>query len=161
MKIVFVMGPAFSGKSMYIRREFPGAETVNISPFQKAVYAAESNEEISAIGMNADLYCMEELRQRVQRASENTVIVLEHHLLRKEERAKYLETVRQVSDAPVECIVLLSAEETVAKILEHNETLIRFHQYEKEKMEMPDASEGFACIRTESPEFSSEEWKRN
>ncbi len=155
------MGPAFSGKSIYIRREFPNAEVVNISPFQKAVYAAESNDEINEIGMNADLYCMEELRQRVQRASDDAVIVLEHHLLKKEERARYLDTVRQVSDAPVECIVVTPYEDMVAKILDHNETLIRFHQYEKEKMEMPEVSEGFASVRTEYPEFSPEEWKRD
>lgn len=161
MRVVFVMGPAFSGKSIYIRREFPEAAVVNISPYQKAVYAAESNEEISEIGMNADLYCMEELKQRVQRASENDVIVLEHHLLKKEERARYLDTVHQVCDVPVECIVVTPYDDMVAKILDHNETLIRFHQYEKEKMEMPDVSEGFVCVTSEYPEFSPEEWKRD
>ncbi len=153
MRIVFVVGPAFSGKSIYIEKEFPDAVKVNISTYNQTVYSAESNEEIEEIARNAQLYCMEELRRRILGAKEDDVIVLENQLLKKEGRKQFLSAVREVTDLPVECVVLAPSEEMVEKMLNYERSLIVFHAYEKGKLEMPSEEEGFCSVRIEAPEF--------
>ncbi|GEM_PF-1716355 len=159
MRILFVVGPAFSGKSIYIRKEYPNATVVNISTFNKYAKAAESNEELETIAMNAQLYCTEELRQRIQCAKEDDVIILEHQLLKKEGRAHYLQAVREVTDTPVECIVLDTDEENVQKVTSREHPLISFHLYEKGKLQMPSTEEGFASVTVVHPVFTEEDLK--
>ena len=159
MRILFVIGPAFSGKSVFIRREFPDAVKVNISNYNKIAYAAETNEELEEIAKNAQLYCMEELRRRILAAKEDDVIILEHQLLKKEGRAAWIALVRSVTDTPIECIVMAPTEETVRKMVSFEETLVRFHAYEKGKLELPDLDEGFSSITYLRPEFNEEDFK--
>ena len=94
MRILFVIGPAYSGKSIYIRKEYPNAVVVNISNYNKYAKAAESNEELETIARNAMLYCTEELRHRILAAKEDDIIILENHLLKKKRRVFYLEILR-------------------------------------------------------------------
>ena len=160
MRIIFVAGPAFSGKSIYIRKELPGAAVINVSTFYKNAFGADSNEEIDTIGRNAQLYCKEGLQNCIKSAKEDDMIVLEHHLLRKEIRRFFIDAVREVTDAPIECIVMEPSEEMVAKMLNNEQQLIHFHEYEKSKLEMPDTSEGFESVRTVCPVFSEEDCQR-
>ena len=160
MRIIFVTGPAFSGKSIYIRKAFPNAVKVNISTYNKIAYAAETNEQLEEIAKNAQLYCMEELRCRILAAKEDDVIILEHQLLKKEGRAEFLKLIRSVTDTPVECIVMVPDEETVKKMVGFEQTLVNFHAYEKGKLEVPTTDEGFASVTVIRPEFNEEDFRR-
>ncbi len=152
MRIVFVIGPAFSGKSIYIRDHLPGATHVKISTFSQHVYQAETNDEIEQIAFNAQHYCAEDLKNRIRSAEKNETIVLEHQMLKKEDRQFFLAAVREVTDTPVECIVLSPTDEMVRHMLGNEQQLIIFYEYEKGKFEMPDEGEGFVSVRTVSPE---------
>ena len=160
MRILFVIGPAYSGKSIYIRKEFPNAVVVNISNYNKYAKAAESNEELETIARNAMLYCTEELRHRILAAKEDDIIILENHLLKKKRREHFLNAVREVTDTPVECIVMDPSDEMEDRIVNHEQCLLHFHNYEKGKLEMPSTDEGFASVTVVHPEFSEEDCKR-
>ena len=151
MRIVFVIGPAMSGKSFYIAREFPDAQVIAISTFSRHVFVAESNEEIGQIAMNAQLYCKEELQNRIRKADENDTIVLEHQMLQKEARKFYIDAVREVTDTPIECFVVTPTEEMLNELLKNEEQLRIFYDYEKGKFETPDLDEGFHTITIVRP----------
>lgn len=160
MRIVFVIGPAFSGKSIYIRKEFPHSHKVNISTYNKIVDVAEDNVELETLAKNAQYYCREELQNRIRYAKEDDIIILEHQLLKKEGRAFFIRAVRELTDTPIECVVMAPSDEMVAKMLNFEKTLINFHAYEKGKLEMPEEDEGFASIKVIQPIFKEEDFKR-
>ena len=159
MRIIFVAGPAFSGKSIFINKQFPDAVQVKISTFNRHVYEAQSNEEIAKINENAQYYCRMDLQNRIRALKENEVLVFEHNLLKKEIRAFYIDAVKAVTDTPIECIVMWPTDEIVDKILNHEKQLIHFHEYEKGKMEMPEISEGFESVMIVNPIFSEADYK--
>jgi len=151
MRILFVIGPAFSGKSIYIQREFPQATHIKISTFEKHVFEAQSNLEVNKIADNAQLYCSQELKNRILHAKEDETIILEHQMLKKKQRAFYLNAVREVTDTPVECIVMSPTDEMVKKLIENIEQLFIFYEYDKGKFELPSLDEGFQSIMIERP----------
>lgn len=151
MRIIFVIGPAFSGKSIYIKREFPDATWIKISTFERHVFEAQSNLEVNQIADNAQLYCSENLKNRILHAKEDEIIILEHQMLKKKQRAFYLNAVREVTDTPVECIVMSPTDEMVKKLIENIEQLFIFYEYDKGKFELPSLDEGFQSIKIERP----------
>ncbi|MBR4164308.1 MAG: hypothetical protein IKR11_12360 [Solobacterium sp.] len=151
MRIIFVIGPAFSGKSIYIQREFPDATWIKISTFEKHVFEAQSNLEVNQIADNAQLYCSQDLKNRILHAKEDEIIILEHQMLKKKQRAFYLNAVKEVTDTPVECIVMSPTDEMVKKQVQNIEQLFIFYEYDKGKFEMPELDEGFQSIKIERP----------
>ncbi len=158
MRIIFVMGPAFSGKTVYIKRHFPDAKRIPISKWTEMVYSADSNDMIEEIASNVELYCLTELKERIRVYPDNRTIILEHALLRKEDRKFYLDGVREVTDLPVECIVMDPDSDTVKKLTDNTAQLMNFYMYEKKMMEMPTVEEGFASVTIVHPEFIEEDW---
>lgn len=160
MRIIFIAGPAFSGKSIYIQQNFPEARLVKISTFNKIAYEAFDNEELETLAMNAQLYCKEALQNTLRCAKEDETVILEHQLLKKEGRAFFIQAVREVTDQPVECIVMDPDEEMIEKMLGFEQSFIMLHKYEKGKMELPAESEGFAKVEIVHPIFSMDAFRR-
>ena len=160
MRIIFIAGPAFSGKSIYIQQNFPEARIVKISTFNKIAYAAFDNEELEELAKNAQLYCKEALQNTIRAAKEDDTVILEHQLLKKEERAFYLDAVKEVSAVPVECIVMDPDEEMIEKMLDFEQSFIMLHKYEKGKLELPSIEEGFASAEVVHPVFSPDAFRR-
>ncbi|MDO5109762.1 MAG: hypothetical protein Q4D59_07520 [Erysipelotrichaceae bacterium] len=160
MRIIFIAGPAFSGKSIYIERNFPEAKTVKISTFNKIAYEAIDNEELETLAKNAWLYCKEALQNTIRTAGADDTVILEHQLLKKDDRAFYLDAVREVTDEPVELIVMDPDEDMIERMLNFEKSFIMLHVYEKGKMELPEAQEGFARIEIAHPVFNEDDFKR-
>jgi hypothetical protein len=158
MKILFVTGPSFSGKSIYIRKEYKDARVVNINVFKKSADAAETNEELEEIAKNAYFYCREALMNTIRKASENDTVVLEAQLLSKKARTFFLNAVREVTDTPVECVLLCPDEKKIRDLLKDHPTLISLHEYEKDKLEIPSTAEGFSAVTEVFPEFEDTDW---
>ena len=118
---------------------------------EKHVFEAESNLEVNQIADNAQLYCKADLQNRIRKAKEDEVIILEHQLLKKKQRAFFLDAVKEVTDTPVECIVMSPTDEMVKKLIQDIEQLFIFYEYDKGKFEMPELDEGFASIKIERP----------
>lgn len=157
MKLVFVMGPVFSGKSNYIRKNYKGAVRVSISTFNEIADAAADNDELETLGANAQRYCREALVNTIRGANTDTVIVLEHPMLHKSVRDFFVHAVRQATDAEIECVVMLPDNETIAKMLDDQEMLISLYQFEKEMMEMPAETEGFSRITVVNPVYEKKD----
>lgn len=151
MRIIFVIGPSYSGKSFYIAREHPEAAVVNIFTFSQHVFQAQSNEEIDEIARNAQYYCLEELQNRIRKAGEDDVIILEHQLLFRQAREFYIKGVREVTDTPIECVVVIPDEDLLSYLLENQDQLRNYYNYERSKFEDPTVEEGFVSVINAHP----------
>ena len=158
MKILFVTGPSFSGKSIYIRKTYADAKVVKISTFKEVVDVALSNEELEELAKNSYFYCREALMNTIRKSSDDDTVILECQLLNKASRKFYLDAVREVSEAPVECVLMRPEEEKIKELLADYPTLVSLHQYELGKLEMPSVEEGFAAVHIIRPEFEDTDW---
>ena len=151
MRLVFVMGPAMSGKTIYANTHFPGAEHIAVQNFSDVLSAAESNNEIDKIAENIEAYCRDTLTERIQAVDDDAVIVFEHPMLTKADRAFFIKGVREVTDAPIECILMSPDEETLHKMLFGQTLTIKLYEFERSKLEMPTVDEGFVSVKEENP----------
>lgn len=146
MKIVFVTGPAYSGKSIYTAREYPEASVIDMRTFEYMMEAAESNEELEEIAENSMKYCREALLHMIRNGGEDETIVLKHPMLMKQTREFYLEAIKEITDCPVECAVMLPDLEQMKELTGNETSLLNLYEYERNILEMPDVSEGFASV---------------
>ena len=96
--INFVIGPPCAGKSTFIKSTFPNATIIDLWDFQKntvcnIVTILESYEKVKEALINAI-------------KSDDSLIVLEHTLLRAERRVPYIEAIKEISNEPINCYVL-------------------------------------------------------
>lgn len=153
MRIVFVTGPAYSGKTIYIGQRFPGAKVITERTYYLNIYGAETNEMMNDIHQNAQYYCREGLQNLIRQAEEDDIIVFEHTLLHKDERKFYIDAVKEVTDVPVECVVMCPNEEDLEKMFTGMSQLRSLYDYHKDLLELPDLSEGFVSVTQARPLF--------
>jgi len=153
MRIVFVIGPAFSGKSMYVNRNFLFAKNITIKKFADIAEVADSNEELEELARNAQEYCREALINSIQSAKEDDTIVLEHPLLHKDEREYFIQAIRKVTDAPIDCYLMSPDEETAKKLTIYQPSLLSIYHFDKQQLEEPTVEEGFNTVTIVPYEF--------
>ena len=146
MRIVFVMGPVFSGKSNYIKKQFPDARVVKMKVYDEFISSASDNDMMYELTENAHYYCREALVNTVRAAGEDETVVLEHPMLKRDARDFFLNAVREVTDRPVECVVLKTDPEEVKEIADHQPAFIRLHDSEIGVMDIPGEDEGFCSV---------------
>ncbi len=146
MRIVFVMGPVFSGKSIYIKKQFPNARVVKMKVYDEFISSASDNDMMYELTENAHYYCREALVNTVRAAGEDETVVLEHPMLKRDARDFFLNAVREVTDRPVECVVLKTDPEEVKEIADHQPAFIRLHDSEIGVMDIPGEDEGFCSV---------------
>ena len=135
MPIVFIMGPACSGKSTYIKNHFDGYTVIDLFDFQKNCWNFESI---------AKSYedCKEALINAIK---ENKDVVMEHTLLRAIRRAPYIEAVRELTDSPIDIICMNPSED----LLNYRKGLRGVKGNAKEELkvlEIPSKEEGFRKV---------------
>ena len=146
MRIVFVMGPVFSGKSIYIKKQFPDARVVKMKVYDEFISSASDNDMMYELTENAHYYCREALVNTVRAAGEDETVVLEHPMLKRDARDFFLNAVREVTDRPVECVVLKTDPEEVKEIADHQPAFIRLHDSEIGVMDIPGEDEGVCSV---------------
>ena len=82
----------------------------------------------------------------VRAAGEDETVVLEHPMLKRDARDFFLNAVREVTDRPVECVVLKTDPEEVKEIADHQPAFIRLHDSEIGVMDIPGEDEGFCSV---------------
>lgn len=147
MRIVFVMGPVFSGKSIFIRNTFPDARVIKMKVYDEFISSASSNDMMYELTENAHFYCREALMNTIRDAKEDETVVLEHPMLKADAREFFLSAVREVTEAPVECYVMMTDPKEVEEIADHQSAFIRLHASEVGVMDVPQVSEGFASVQ--------------
>jgi len=104
MRIVFVIGPTNCGKSTFVQENFPDAKVIDMLNYQQMLYPYDGKDTIEVA-----LERYEQAKDALQLAIRNgeDTIVLEHTLLRKERRPMYINAVRELTDAPIECYAIV------------------------------------------------------
>ena len=135
MKIIFVMGIAGSGKSTYIKDNFKDFTVVDLFDFQKHCYTFEDCWKSYMDAKDA----------LINAIKENKDVVLEHTLLRAERRKIYIDAVREITDNPIE-IILINPEFDILVKRNKERNIYVSDDYLKQNLdvlEIPTESEGF------------------
>ena len=96
MQIIFVMGPACSGKSTYIKNNYPNFEVVDLYDFQENCVDIESCWQ-------SYYDCRDKLVEIIKSGKD---VVLEHTLLRAKRRVFYIDAVREITDEPIDIVLI-------------------------------------------------------
>jgi hypothetical protein len=72
-----------------------------------------------------------------------------------------VDAIKEVTDTPIECVVMSPSDEMIEKMLNKEKALIVFHAYEKGKLELPSVAEGFDVINVVHPIFDPNDMQRN
>lgn len=140
MKVTFVIGVAGAGKSTFIKNNFDkDTAIINLYNYQKNMLLTFKNLQKSYED------CMEDLKKACKEGKD---VVLEHTLLKKMRRLPYIQAVREVTDAPIDIVVLNPSAETVKERRAKrgiNDTIENIRQ-DIEILEFPDADEGYNSI---------------
>lgn len=144
MSIIFVIGPAASGKSTYIKENFPDYKVVDIYDFQK-------NQLVSTVESTWISYHKAK-DALIKALKEYDNVVLEHTLLRAERRPMYIDAVREVTKEPIDVIVFNLPASTIAeRRIERSpminyDTALNYAEMELDLLEIPTKEEGFNNI---------------
>ena len=106
--IIFVIGPAASGKSTFIKNNYPDAVVVDLFKFQQ-------NRNIFYSIWDTYVDCKEDLINKVKEFGNEKDIVLEHTLLLSKRRGMYIDAVREVSNQPIDIYLIKPSEEEFIK----------------------------------------------
>lgn len=145
MNIYFVMGISCSGKSTYIKNNFPNAIVIDLFDFQTNKRRPLTKDII----MESYQECMDALIQRInENKDKNVDIVMEHTLLRGIRRKPYIDAIRNVCDAPITAIVIIPP---MYKLIERNKLRgfsgdATFIQDNLDVLEIPTIDEGFLKV---------------
>lgn len=124
--VVFVIGPALSGKSEYIKKNFPNYKKVDLTDYQHF-----ENDEI----FNK---CLEGFRDAL---TTNDNVVLEHTLPKIKHRVPYIMATQEITNVCPEIVVMLPRE----TIYDNYSTVKRLENYYG-IFESPALSDGFSEI---------------
>ncbi len=140
MKITIVMGIPGSGKSHYIKEHFSDRKVYDLYTYQ---------EKKKFLTYETVLESYEELKDDIVNAlkrGEN--IVIEHTLLKAIRRTPYIEAIREVTDDPIDIVVLYPPIEVLKERQQqrgifHTEDSIKA---DLELLEIPTTDEGFSEV---------------
>lgn len=146
--INFVIGPAVSGKSTFIKNTFKNCKVVDLWDFQKDL-------DFFTIENILDSYkkTEEELIRQIT-ASKNKTIILEHTLLRAERRKPYIDAIKKVSEeAIINCYII---KPTLAQFKKNCKNRDIDYEYAKDGfniLEIPTKQEGFNNVYIIKPSY--------
>ena len=139
MTVTFVIGVAGAGKSEYIRRNFKtDTIIVDLFNFQNHIVTfsdlAKSYDE-----------CMESLKNACKTGSD---VVLEHTLLKKCRRIPYINAVREITDCPINIVVINPPIETITERQKMRKIFTSVENIENalDVLEIPELDEGYDSI---------------
>jgi predicted kinase len=136
------MGPACSGKTHFIKKNYPNAKVIDLYDFQK-----ESYRSIEGIWQSYEK-CAEALKETIKNNVNNDTIILEHTLLKRIRREWYISQIREVTNEDIDIVCIKPSETTLYKRIKEREIEI---DIEDTKMilsilETPVIDEGYSNI---------------
>ena len=140
MQITFVIGIPCSGKSTYIKENFPNTKIIDLYDFQKDLKCCTPDTiwESYIKAKDAVLECIKN----------NEDVVLEHTMLRAERRKFYIDAIKEISDAPIDIVLINPLPEVIAKNSEKRNIhkSVESIEWELEILEFPEYEEGYRNI---------------
>ena len=138
--IIFVIGPSASGKSTFIKENFPEHTVVDLLEIQNRRFRETGSYSVQTIRESYEI-TRDELVKAVKKGGD---IVLEHTLLRAKFRSMYVDAVKEVTDTPIDVFVIKPSlqvyeERCRARIIPCEKELLDI-------LEIPTKNEGFRNI---------------
>lgn len=145
MSITFVMGIAGAGKSTYIKGKFPDCTVIDLYDFQKNGYVLNSGMSFEEQCLQSYYACRDAVVEAIKNGED---VVMEHTLLRAIRREMYVEAVKNVTDEPIDIIVINPPVDTIKErwsLRKLNPTDEEI-KYNLSVLEIPTKEEGFRNI---------------
>jgi predicted kinase len=159
MTVKIVMGTAFSGKSYFIKENFPDCEILSVGEYQKKIKMAEKiNEHISLQDYKKILQMANDQikRDMVERLSQGKNVIMEHTLYKGMRRKEYLEAFWSVTTDPIDIYVMQPSDERLLKNIQTDEKQsekgIDWIKSQMRDIEIPSILEGFSHVYLVSDE---------
>lgn len=138
MSVYFIIGPAASGKTYFRQKFFCHMPYIDLYDFQdercvtleQVIHSYESAKDA--------------LVHKVQSGCED--LVFEHTLLKSKRRIPYIQAIRQVSDMPIYCFIMMPDMETYDTFCQQRDLNPKFEKEAFDIFEMPTMEEGFDGI---------------
>lgn len=162
--IIFVFGLPCSGKSTFIKENFPDFKHIAIDHFQKDLPYGCTQEERQEQMLAEYEECKQALIEAIK---ENDNVVLEHTLLKAMRRVPYIEAVRSATDQGISAYVFNPSIETLMRMRKKDDIEAYREQINNEKsvLEIPKDKDGFAEVHiiteAELPDLSEYVYKAN
>lgn len=136
--IIFVIGPACSGKSTYINKYYPNYKKIDLYDYQ-------SNSRTIPDILKSYEECKKAL---IEALKENDNVILEHTLLRTIRREPYIQAVREITTDPINCIVMYPSPEILVKNSEKRKLNFNIETAKNylNTLELPTNNDGFNKI---------------
>lgn len=137
--MIIVAGPAFAGKSTFIKEHFPKKRIIDLFDFQKG------KSYTIPVVLQSYEDCKNELIQAIQNGED---VVLEHTLLKAIRRKPYIDAIREVTDEDIDIYFIVpNEEEWIERGKKRGLTNpISTIKDAKDVMELPTVEEGFAHV---------------
>ncbi len=139
MDIKIIMGPPCSGKSTFIKENFPSYKVIDLYDFQE--HTLPTFESImKSYEMTRDAL--------VEALKKGDNVVLEHTLLKQKRRSMYIKAIKQVTDIPIDIYVMKPSADEYFKRMQLRDP--SFTETEAklflDLIELPEKEEGFNNI---------------
>lgn len=140
MKISIVMGIAGAGKSTYIKEHFEDIKVIDLFDFQEDINLFSTDDIMKSYEA-----CRDALIEEIKKGND---VVLEHTLLKAKRRKMYIDAIREVTDAPIECILIYPKKEELKrrKIKRNIFSCDEHIDAEISTLEIPKVEEGFSNV---------------
>lgn len=143
MKITFVIGIPGSGKSTYISENFKDRKVIDLFDFQKPY------KEKGWITKEEILKSYEDTKEALLKCIKNNEdVVLEHTFLRAIRRIPYLEAIKEITDYPIDIVVMKPSLEILRerwikrKMYIEDDEILNFLNV----LEIPSIEEGYSNV---------------
>lgn len=153
MALNIFIGVSGSGKTYFIRENFPTWAYFSVGDYQKKILAAMGNpksiefHKYMEVLTKANEQIMEDV---VDALKEGKDVALEHTLYKRKRRLPYLEAFKSVADVPIIIYVLMPSEEQFRRNLksseDHDVSDFQGLWSEMDAIEFPNIAEGYSKI---------------
>ena len=154
MSIIIVAGPTCSGKSTFIKNNFPKHTKIDVFDFQQKLDCF-SVDNI----MKSYIECRDAL---VSAIKNNKNVVLEHTLLKKCRRDMYVNAIKETTGEPIEMYFLFPSDEQLLSQMQMRKYSNSKTEVSKMKelAELPTVGEGYKVVHiiSDDPKFNTVEY---
>ena len=153
MTVKIVMGTALSGKTHFIKENFPESEILSVGEYQKRIMGEMDVPKYLPMYKHIEILqkANDQIKNdMVERLSQDKDVIMEHTLFKAMRRKEYLEAFRTVTNEPVDIYVMQPSDEQLQiNILSYEairDSGIGWIKSEMRQIEIPNIAEGFAHV---------------
>ncbi|HQO41651.1 MAG TPA: AAA family ATPase [Bacillota bacterium] len=152
MTIRIVMGTALSGKTHFIKENFPDSLILSVGEYQRKLMA-ERKKGLMPLGEYRNIIQLANdqiKKDMLELLAQGKDVILEHTLYKAARRKEYVEAFRTVTSEPIDIYVMQPSDERLLQNIQKNdeerERGIEWIKSQMREIEIPSINEGFAHV---------------